>query len=84
MIQVVQHRISALDFKATPYEGEVTKLAIEAYGFVLKQHPFGQSAHYTFGEFADLIEKHYDTAEPRNAEVVAVLRSVHQRNATLH
>lgn len=84
MITVKQHRISALDFKATPYEGEVTKYAIEAYGFLLKDHPFGAEAHYTFSDFADLIEKHYDTAEPRNAEVVAILRSIHQRNATLH
>lgn len=84
MITVKQHRISVVAFQATQYEGEIANYAIESYGYVLKQHPFGQSAHYTFSEFADLIEKHYDTAEPRNAEVVAILRSIHQRNATLH
>jgi len=84
MIEIVQHRIRVLPFKGTPYEGDIARLAVESYGFVLKEHPFGTTTRYSFADFAAKIERHYDTANPRNAEVVRVLQAIHQRNAALH
>lgn len=84
MIEVIQHRIGILPLKATPQEGEIARLAVQNYGFVLKDHPFGTPTRYSFSEFAAKIEKQYGTTNPRNAEVVRVLRSIHQRNAACH
>ena len=84
MIEVIQHRIRILPFKATPNEGEIARLAVQNYGFVLKDHPFGTPTRYSFSEFAAKIEQQYGATNPRNAEVVQVLQTIHQRNATLH
>lgn len=84
MIEIIRHRIRVLPFQATPYEGEIARLAVESYGFALKDHSFGTTTRYSFADFAARIEQHYDTANPRNAEVVRVLQTIHQRNATLH
>lgn len=84
MIEVIQHRIKILPFKATPYEGEIARLVVQTYGFVLKDHPFGRPMRYSFSEFAARIEQQYGTTNPRNAEVVDVLQALHQRNTAMH
>lgn len=84
MIEVIQHRIRILPFEATPHEGEIARLAVQNYGFVLKDHPFGTPTRYSFSDFAAKIEQQYGTTHPRNAEVVQVLQSIHQRNAASH
>ena len=80
MIEVMQHRIRAREFLATQHEGEVAQLAINSFGFLLHGQPFCTTKHYSFGEFADRIAAHYDCSNPRTAEVVGVMRSLHHRN----
>ena len=84
MIEVIQHRIRILPFRATAQEGEIARLAVQNYGFVLKDHPFGTPTRYSFSEFAAKIEQQYGTTKPRNAEVVSVLQALHQRNTAMH
>lgn len=84
MIEVVQHRIRILPFKATEEETELAIMAVNSYGFILKEAPFCEKKRFSFKEFADRIAYHYDTANPRNAEVVRALQSIHQRNPGIH
>lgn len=84
MIEVIQHRVRMLPFKATAEEAEIAKLAVDSYTFVLRDHPFGTPTRYSFAEFAAKIEQHYDCTNPHNAEVVRVLQVLHQRNTVMH
>lgn len=80
MIEVHQHRIRLLPFQATPDEAETAKMAVNSYGFILKDHPFGSVGRYSFADFANKIEQQCDVTTPRNAEVVRVLQILEQRN----
>jgi hypothetical protein len=79
---VVQHQtVGVHEYQGTNEEGEVVLLALHSYGFLLNK-PDMQLHKYTFDEFANAIEMHYDTSNPQTAEIVRVLRVVHERNAT--
>ncbi len=84
MIEVLQHQIRILPYKGTPEEAEIATLAVQQYGFLLKDHPFGTLTQYSFLELASKIEQQYDTTDPRHAEIVRVLHVLHQRNTALH
>lgn len=63
-------------------EADILVLALQNYGFLLQASNEDAKAHrYSFGQFADLIEANYDTENPRNAEIVKTLRTLHQRNS---
>lgn len=51
-------------------DNDILQYAINAYSFILEK------GKYSIQEFAQAIEGYYDVTEPRNAEVVRVLRSV--------
>jgi len=61
----------------TDKEVEILEYAINAYMFVMNG-----KAKFSFGELADEIEKHFDLKEPRNWEVVRVLRKANLCNPT--
>lgn len=84
MIEVCQHRIRVAPINATSAEIEIMELAIQSYGFLLKGHPFATATRYSFEEFASRISEAYDLTTPRNAEIVRVLKSIEQRNPSLH
>lgn len=73
-----QQKVTCTAFRAEPNESEIALYAIQAYGFVLASS--GEDKRTTFAELADQIEQIYDCSEPRNAEVVRVLRALHIRN----
>lgn len=81
MITVHREVIGVAEFQGTSEEGEISKLAVQSYGHILKaQGQFNQVRKFTFGEFADLIEAQTDCANPRNACVVSTLRKIQARN----
>ena len=62
-------------FEGTDFEKETIRLAVSTYSFSLDKNK-----QYSFGEFADEIEKVYDTkTNYRNKEIVDVLRDVGAR-----
>lgn len=77
-ITVRQQQVTCAPFRAEPYEGEIAHYAVQAYGHILVMN--GEGKDFTFAMLADQIEQTYDCRNPRNAEVVRVLMSLHLRN----
>lgn len=65
-------------YRATDYQGEVIKTALIDFGYLLKKVALTK---YSFSQVADLIEVNHDTANPKTAEVVRVLREVYALNS---
>lgn len=81
MLAVQGETIGVHQYFATNAEGEIILYALQAYGYILKRE--GQLLklkRFTFADFATLIARNYDTAEPRTAEIIKTLQTVHDRN----
>lgn len=84
MIEVFGQKIVVSPFKGSENEGEIIKFALQTYGIVLQVGTGRSSEVFSFDEFATRISKVFDSENPRNKEVISILRQVHQRNVVLH
>ena len=75
------HRIGVREYQATNYEAEVIQLALQSFGHLIRSMAdFAKMKRMSFGEFAALIEAHYDESNARTKETIQVLRAVHNRH----
>ena len=68
-------------FPGTKEDAEIILTGMINFGFLLKTTALPE--RYSFEQFANVIEAHYDAAEPRTHAVVATLRKVHGHMASL-
>ncbi len=61
-------------YMATADQAQLIEVAVKNYGYLIKTVAL---RNWTFKEFADIIEKQFDMANPRNSQIVATLRTVH-------
>jgi len=82
MTVTATRELTLQSFVATQEQHETVRLAVAAYGYLVRTQP---PRSYTFGEFADVISQHYDVSHARNRAVVDTLRQVQaDSNPTLH
>lgn len=61
-------------YMATTDQAQLIEVAVKNYGYLIKTVAL---RNWTFKEFADIIEKKFDMANPKNAQIVSTLRAVH-------
>ena len=74
------HRVGCRPYKGSHLQYQLVMLACANYGHLIRTV---DSTERSFGEFADIIERHYDTTTPQNREVVKVLREVDAMNPVI-
>jgi hypothetical protein len=81
MIVAQGHSVAVSQYRGTDAEAEIDRSAVQAFSHLIKASgAFMAVKRFTFGQFAELIERHYE-GDPRTARTVAVLRSVDLRNS---
>lgn len=81
MITFTGMSVKVAAFKGSAYQADIVCLAVNNYGFLVSSRPpIMVPKQVTFDEMADIISAGFDLSTPQNAEVVKVLRAVHQLN----
>ena len=76
----IHMQVGVMGYMGSGQQAKIINLAAISFGHLIKSVAKKQ---YTFAEFADIIEKHYDTKVAKTAEVVNTLREVHASNVQL-
>lgn len=76
----VHMQVGVMGYMGSAQQAEIVNLASMSFAHLIKSVA---SRHYTFAEFADIIEKHYDTTVDKTAKAVNTLRDVHELNVQL-
>lgn len=81
MIVAQGHTVGIAQYSGTDEEAEIVRSAVQAFSHLIKASgAFMAVKRFTFGQFAERIERHYQ-GDPRVAATVAILRSVDLRNS---
>ncbi|MEC4720446.1 hypothetical protein RY831_14885 [Noviherbaspirillum sp. CPCC 100848] len=81
MIVAQGHTVAVSQYRGTNEEAQIVRNAVQSFCHLIKASgAFMAVKRFTFGQFAELIEGHYQGG-PRIARTVAVLRSVDLRNS---